>query len=280
MEGIESSPSGRAGCSVCREKIAKGSWRYYEEVPSSQFDGEYRRHWHLSCAVERRSTGAARALTEAADKLPRLEWGLSLSQALLHRCRRHDLKVERPLWLTLDEDGWAHLLCQLSTGDFAIVTDLDGQWVTCVEGSQDDALAVLPEPVFEIAVMALGDKPKSERETRRALSGLQKTRAAKQKAEKVALTKARKEATRRDKAEAQAAGIELPKITKGSRVKIIGEDVRSTRGTKGKGVYGDVFWCGYGKTGTEKRVGLTDTYGNKYWANVADVELVVRRGKS
>jgi hypothetical protein len=279
MFGIERSPSGRASCRACKARIDAGDWRYHEEEPSAEFDGSYRRYYHLRCAVERRAAGASRALSGASDAMERLEWGQLLCQTLLYRCRRRDLVVARPLWLTLDEDGWAHLLCELDSGEHAVVTELEGEWVACVERTRDDALAVLPGPVFEIAVMALAGEPKDQRETARTLRSLQRSRAAKRAADRKALGQARRAATVKAKAEARAAGVELPSasIKSGSRVRITA-DVKSTRGRAGKGVCGEVFWCGYSKRGMQKRVGLRGDNGEKYWANLTEVEPVSGAG--
>jgi len=70
VDGAERSPTGRAGCRACREKIPKGSWRirlmYFEEdrfVPSGFL--------HLGCAREYLGT------TDLLDRLKRFTPDLS-----------------------------------------------------------------------------------------------------------------------------------------------------------------------------------------------------------
>lgn len=73
----------------------------------------------------------------------------------------------------------AHLLCELDSGNYAVVTDLDGKWRAVVEGTRGD----------------------------RSLEG----------------------------------------------------------------VRGYVFWVGYSKGGTDKRVGIHDDEGSTHWVNLTDV---------
>lgn len=274
MERIEKSPSGRARCRACREKIEKGEWRYAEQEPSADFDGEIARYWHATCAVERRATGASRALVKAVGLLPKAEWGLLLSQAVLRRAGKRKETVERPLWLTLDEDGWAHLLCRLDSGHYAVVTDLEGKWSVVIEGSRDDALAALPGPIFEIAAEALGAKAPDEGAARAALASLKPQRTATRKAEREALTRTRRESLARIKERAKQAGVDLTRVKKGSRVEIVGDASLGDPSQGGRALAGQrgvVFWLGYTKQGTTKRVGLHGEDKRTYWVDLEQV---------
>jgi hypothetical protein len=242
---IERSPSGRARCRACREKIDKGEWRYAEEEPSADFDGEIKRYWHATCAVDRRATGASRALVAAVKQMPKLEWGTLLSQAVLRRAGKRKEMVARPLWLTLDEDGWAHLLCELDSGNYAVVTDLHGTWSTVIERSRDDALAALPGPIFAIAAEALGAAPPNEAAAREAVASLQPQRAAARKLAQEELKLARRESLKQAKLRAKEAGVDLAKVQRQSRVEIVADVKLGERLLKG--VRGVVFWLGYTK---------------------------------
>jgi pyruvate/2-oxoglutarate dehydrogenase complex dihydrolipoamide acyltransferase (E2) component len=266
MQSIERSPSGRARCRACREKIDKDEWRYVEEEPSADFDGEVRRYWHATCAVDRRATGASRALSSASQLLPKQQWGLLLCQAVLRRSGKRKETVARPLWLTLDDDGWAHLLCELDSGNYAVVTDLEGRWSAVIERTRDDALAALPGPIFTIAAEALGAAPPTEAAAQQALASLKPQRAAARKLAQEELRDARRESLKQAKLRAKEAGVDLSKVVKRARVEIVGEVQGASKGTRGS-----VFWVGYTKQGTDKRVGIDGDDGRTYWANLIDV---------
>lgn len=267
---IELAPSGRSSCRGCKKKISKGDYRYVEER-QGEGDWEYRSLWHLGCAVERRYVGASQALAGSSELPEDLRVRL-LSQTLLHRCGQHEEVVESTLWVAPEKEGWAHLVCQLESGRFAVVTDLDGEWRACIEGTKEDALAVLPDLIFEFAVQAIAGETPDRKGLARSLKKLLRMRKSKARAKGKILGGARRAAT----LAAKKRGVPVAELTKGTRVRIVGE-VQSTQGKPGQGKLATIFWSGFTKQGVEKRVGMKCDDGAKYWANAADVEPVIPR---
>jgi hypothetical protein len=97
------------------------------------------------------------------SELDHVEWGRLVCQVAINRCgRKREATVSRPLWVGLAEDGRAHVVCELDSGRHAVVTEQAGRWQVHVEGSLDDALALLPEPLFRQAADGLFRRASAE----------------------------------------------------------------------------------------------------------------------
>ncbi len=69
---FEMSPSGRAACRGCGEKIPKGDLRFGERLPNpyAENDGEMTHWFHLVCAAYRRPEALLETLATATEPIP------------------------------------------------------------------------------------------------------------------------------------------------------------------------------------------------------------------
>ena len=69
---FEMSPSGRAACRGCGEKIPKGDLRFGERLPNpyAENDGEMTHWFHLVCAAYRRPEALLETLATATEPVP------------------------------------------------------------------------------------------------------------------------------------------------------------------------------------------------------------------
>lgn len=67
---IEISPSGRAACRGCKQKIDKGVLRFAESYVIPGTDQEGKRYFHMKCAAEKGATGFKEALESYEGDIP------------------------------------------------------------------------------------------------------------------------------------------------------------------------------------------------------------------
>lgn len=71
---IQVSPSGRAACRTCKNKIPKGELRFGEEVPSQFGSSGFSTVWHhIKCAAETKGDLLSPVLEEYKDDVPNLD---------------------------------------------------------------------------------------------------------------------------------------------------------------------------------------------------------------
>lgn len=249
-------PSGRSSCRTCGKRIAKNDpLLYKEEEPSSNFDGSYRRFYHLACAKDSRFLGLSRALQVTEHEFPgkKLLW----CQALLKR-GNESAKLKEISWFLSDDDGWAHFIGVLSTKKYVLLTDVNHKWGVWVTPTKNMAFKLLPERLKVLADKEIAGQVLTKKEINGVLSSRRRNRQTLLKAERKSRGNKRRAAT----LEAKKKALGMESIAKGSKVRI-----------KGKRSSGEVFWVGFSKRSDKKWVGFKAN-GRTVWADVADVERV------
>lgn len=129
---LDLAPTGRARCKICKEPIAKGTWRIKLSEPSRSFDGDMTSSLHALCAAMRKPLPLLKCLSE--DKS--LDAAVREPLTAIARTVR-DRKIKDVVWRHATEP---RCLIEFPKDVYVLFTQRDGKLVT-VEGTLDEAIA-------------------------------------------------------------------------------------------------------------------------------------------